>query len=186
MSLPLRDREMTVEDLYTMPDDGFQYELQAGMLVSEPLPGGRHGRVMAAVAEVLRSHVRTHRLGVVFAGDSGFVLARKPDTVRGPDVAFVSRERFEQSGDTARAFTGAPDLAVEVLSPSNTPAALHGKVADYLAAGTRRVWVVDPEARTVTAYASLLSPQVLGEEEMLAGDDVVPGFRARVGEIFAI
>ena len=146
MSLPLRDRELTVEDLYVMPDDGYKYELQAGLLVSEPLPGGRHGRVMAAVAEILRAHVKKHRLGVVFAGDSGFILARKPDTVRGPDVAFVSMERYERSGDTVRAFAGAPDLAVEILSPSNTSAGLHAKVADYLAAGTRRVWVVDSDA----------------------------------------
>ena len=186
MSLPLRDREMTVEDLYVMPDDGFNYELQAGMLVSEPAPGFRHGHVVAAIAELLRAHVKKQRLGVVLAGDSGFILARKPDTVRGPDVAFVSRERFERSGDPVRAFAGAPDLAVEVLSPSNTPAAMHAKVADYLAAGTRCVWVVDPEAQTVTVYASLLSPHRLGEDEMLDGDDVVPGFRVRVGELFEL
>jgi Uma2 family endonuclease len=186
MSLPLRDREMTVEDLYVMPDDGFNYELQAGLLVSEPLPGGRHGWVVAAVAGILRAHVRKHRLGVVFAGDSGFVLARKPDTVRGPDVAFVSRGRFERSGDAVKAFAGAPDLAVEVLSPSNTPAAMHAKVADYLAAGTRRVWVIDPESQTVTVYASLLWPLKLGQAETLDGDDVVPGFRVRVGEMFEL
>jgi len=92
MSLPLRDREMTVEDLYVMPDDGFIYELQAGLLVSEPLLGGCHGWVMAAVAEILRAHVKKHRIVVVFAGDAVFVLARKPDTVRGPDVAVVSSE----------------------------------------------------------------------------------------------
>ena len=186
MSLPLRDRNMTVEDLYVIPDDGFNYELQAGLLVSEPAPGFRHGRIMAAIAEILRAHVRQRRLGVVLAGDSGFILARKPDTVRGPDVAFVSRERFERSGDTVKAFAGAPDLAVEVLSTSNTPAAMHAKVADYLAAGTRCVWVVDPEARTVTVYVSLLWPYRLGEDEMLDGNDVVPGFRVRVGEVFEL
>jgi Uma2 family endonuclease len=123
---------------------------------------------------------------VVFAGDSGFILARKPDTVRGPDVAFVSKERFEQSRDTVKAFAGAPDLAVEVLSPSSTSAAMHAKVADYLAAGTRRVWVVDPEAQAVTVYASLLWPHRLSEAELVEGDDVVPGFRVRVGEIFEL
>jgi Uma2 family endonuclease len=156
------------------------------MLVAEPLPGGRHGWVVAAVAGILRAHVKRHRLGVVFAGDSGFVLAREPDTVRGPDVAFVSKERFDRSGETTKAFEGAPDLAVEVLSPSNTPAAVHAKVADYLAAGTSCVWVVDPEAQTVTVYASLLGPHRLGEAETLEGDDVVPGFRVRVGEIFEL
>jgi Uma2 family endonuclease len=186
MPLPLRDREMTVEDLYVMPDDGLKYELQAGMLVSEPAPGFRHGHVVAAIAELLRAHVKKHRLGVVLAGDSGFILARKPDTVRAPDVAFVSKKRFERSGDTVKAFAESPDLAVEVLSPSNTPAAMHAKVADYLAAGTRCVWVVDPEAQAVTVYASLLSPRRLGEDETLDGGDVVPGFRARVGEFFEV
>ena len=177
---------MTVDDLYVMPEDGFNYELQAGVLVSEPAPGFRHGRIMVTIAAILRAHVREQRLGVVLAGDSGFILARKPDTVRGPDVAFLSRERFERSGDTVKAFAGAPDLAVEVLSPSNTPAAMHAKVADYLAAGSRLVWVVDPEARIVTVYASLLSPRNLGEDETLDGDDVVPGFRVRVGELFEV
>ena len=106
--------------------------------------------------------------------------------MRGPDVAFVSRERHERSGDTVRAFVGAPDLAVEVLSPSTTPAAMHAKVADYLAAGTRRVWVVDPETQTVTVYASLLSPLVRGEDDTLDGEDVIPGFTVRVGDIFDV
>ena len=186
MSLPLVDRDLTVEDLYAMPNDGLTYELQAGLLISEPRPGFRHGRIIATLTEMLVTHVRRRRLGVVLAGDSWFVLARKPDTLRGPDVAFVSRVRFETSGDTVEAFAGAPDLAVEVLSPSNTPAAMHAKVADYLAAGTRRVWVVDPEARTVTVYSSLLWPHKLGEEAVLDGDDVVPGFQVRVGEIFEV
>lgn len=184
MSQPLRKREMTVEDLYVMPDDGFNYELQAGLLVAEPLPGWRHGWVVAAITQILGSHVKKHRLGVVVAGDSGFILARKPDTVRGPDVAFVSKERFERIGATVKAFAGAPDLAVEVLSPSNTPADMHAKVADYLAAGARCVWLVDPEAQTVTVYASLLWPHRLGQDEILDGDDFVPGFRVRVSELF--
>jgi Uma2 family endonuclease len=141
---------------------------------------------MLAVGALLRDHVKRHRLGVVLGGDSGFVLARKPDTVRGPDVAFVSKERAEACGDTVRAFPGAPDLAVEVLSPSNSPVAVRSKVADYLAAGTRCVWVLDSEARTATVYTSLLSPRELGEHEFIEGGEVVPGLRVRVGEIFEV
>ena len=77
-----------------MPDDGRKYELQAGMLVAEPLPGFRHGRVMFVVARILDAHVEPHGLGVVTVGDAGFVLARAPDTVRGPDVAFVAERRL--------------------------------------------------------------------------------------------
>jgi Uma2 family endonuclease len=121
MSAPGRRLELTVEDLHAMPEDGYAYELQGGLLVREPLPGFRHGRVMLRVGELLSAHARAHRLGVVIVGDSGFILARTPDTVRGPDVAFVSQARFEQQGDTVRAFCGAPDLAVEIVSPSTRP-----------------------------------------------------------------
>jgi Uma2 family endonuclease len=175
---------MTVEDLYTMPDDGRKYELQGGILVSEPLPGFRHGRIAIGMAVLLSEHVEKTQLGVVIGNDSGFILSEDPDTVRGPDVAFVSRERVNAIGDPVKAFPGAPDLAVEVLSPSNTRASMHAKVADYLAAGSRRVWVVDPEARTVKVYASLLSPRELGPEDVLSGEDVIPGFEVVVGELF--
>ena len=175
---------MTVEALYTMPDDGRKYELEAGTLVAEPLPGFRHGRVMFVIARILDAHVGPHGLGVVIVGDAGFVLARAPDTVRGPDVAYVAKRRAADQLDRRKAFEGAPDLAVEVLSPTNTPAEMHAKVGDYLAAGTRSVWVVDPERRTVAVYESLLSPQVLGEQDLLEGGDVVPGFSVRVGEFF--
>ena len=175
---------MTVEDFYALPDDEVKLELQAGVLISEPLPGFRHGRVAAAIAELLGAHVRRLRLGVVVSNDSGFLLARTPDTVRGPDVAFVSRDRVKT--DDPRAFPGAPDLAVEVLSPSNTPASMHAKVADYLAAGARRVWVVDVETHTVIVYASLLAPRYLGPKDFLDGEDVVSGFRLAVAELFEI
>ena len=186
MTLPMADRLLTVEDLDAMPEDGLKYELQAGLLVSEPLPGGRHGRVAANVAGLLREHVRRQALGVVYVNDTGFVLARRPDTVRGPDVAFVSRERFAATGDPVGAVPGAPDLAVEVLSPSNTPASVHAKVADYLAAGTRLVWIVDPGREMVTVYRSLLSPRVLSHDQELDGEDVVPEFRVAVAELFEI
>jgi Uma2 family endonuclease len=177
---------MNAEELYSLPGDEVKQELQGGYLVSEPLPGSRHGRVAAAVADELRTHVKKHRLGVVFAGDTGFVLARSPDTVRGPDVSFVTRERFEQVGESAKAFPGPPDLAIEILSPSNTPASMHAKVADYLAAGARRVWVVDSETRTVAVYATLLAPRILAPTDFLVGEDVVPGFRVRVADLFEI
>jgi len=146
------NRSLTVDDLYAMSDDDLlKHELQAGVLVSEPLPGFRHGRIVATVTWLLGVHVRREDLGVVLTGDAGFVLARGPDTVRGPDVAFVSRERVEHVADPQVAFEGPPDLAVEVLSPSSTPASAHAKVGDYLAAGTRLVWVVDPVCETVTS-----------------------------------
>ena len=139
---------------------------------------------MVAIAALLREHVQKRRLGVVVAGDAGFILARKPDTLRGPDVAFVARARIDDLDDGFRAFAGAPDLAVEIVTPSNSPEDVRAKVADYLAAGTRRVWVVNIEVRSVTVYEALLSPRLLREGDVLDAGDVVPGFSVRVGDIF--
>lgn len=186
MAQPMHHCPMSVDDLYSMPDDDQKHELQAGVLVTEPPPGFRHGRVAARVVELLGPHVRQHRLGAVISNDSGFILSRSPDTVRGPDVAFVSRERVEGVTDLLRAFPGAPDLAVEVLSPSNTAASIHAKVADYLAAGTRCVWVVDAETETVRAYRSLLGPRTFEGDDVLEVEDVLPGFRTTVAELFEV
>jgi len=180
------ERTWTVDDLYALPDDGWSYEIQQGLLLSEPLPGTRHGLVLSAIDWALNEFVREHKLGVVLSGDTGFILARSPDTVRGPDVAFVSRARFEPVGAVPSAFPGPPDLAVEVLSPSDRPGDVHAKVADYLAAGTHLVWIVDPELRRVTVYPPLLSPRVLGPVDTLDGGEVVPGFAIRVEDLVRI
>jgi Uma2 family endonuclease len=174
----------SAEDLYTLPDDGTARELQAGFLVCEPPAGGRHGDTSLALASALRRHVREHRLGRVLANDTGFVLARDPDTVRAPDVAFVTTTRWESYPDPARFLPGPPDLAVEVLTPSNSPEEMHAKVADFLAAGTRLVWVVDPETQTAAVYRTLLSPRFLGLDDVFDGENVVPGFRLPLSEIF--
>ena len=175
----------TVDELYRLPDDGRRYELVGGILVSEPLPGARHGRVIARIAQVLRTFAEREGLGEVVAADTGFVLARDPDTVRGPDVAFIARARYDAAGDPPTAFPGAPDLAVEVVSASKRPADIHAKVADYLAAGARLVWVVDadPERRTITVYETLLAPRVLAADDEIDGAAVLAGFRARVSEL---
>jgi Uma2 family endonuclease len=135
MRAPDRREKLTVDALYRMPDDGFRHELQAGLLLSEPRPGFQHGRLVMNLGAMIHEHVKEHRLGVVVTGDPGFVLARNPDTLRGPDVAFVSQRRADEQRHNVRAFEGAPDLAVEVLSPSDVPAEVRTKVAEYLAAG---------------------------------------------------
>jgi Uma2 family endonuclease len=186
MGLPIPERPVALEELYRLPDDGRRYELSAGRLLSEPLPGARHGIVTATIVALLSEFVRSRGLGVVLTADAGFILARSPDTMRGPDVAFVSRARFEEVGPVPEAFPGPPNLAVEVLSPSDRPARVHSKVAEYLAAGTRLVWVVDPAAERVAVYRSLLSPQLLGASDELDGFDVLPGFRLAVARFFQI
>jgi Uma2 family endonuclease len=180
------DRATSLEDLYALPADGRRYELQGGLLVSEPLPSPLHGQVTATVIYELERFVRPRKLGVVLTADAGFILARDPDTLGGPDAAFVSRERWERLPDTRRPIEGAPDLAVEVVSPGNSPGEMRAKVAEYLAAGARLVWVVDPEQRSVTTYAELLSPRRLGDGDELDAEDVLPGFRVAVDALWSV
>lgn len=174
---------MTEDDLYSLPDDGTRHELQAGLLLAEPVPMHPHGRVQVRLFTILSTFVERHGVGEVF-GAMGFVLARDPDTVRAPDVSFISRERLDSLGDGTRFTSGVPDLAIEIVSPSNHPGEIHGKVADYLAAGAHLVWVVDPRARIVTVYRTLLAPRRLGEEATLDGGDVIPGFAILVAKVF--
>ncbi|HEX6853638.1 MAG TPA: Uma2 family endonuclease [Candidatus Polarisedimenticolaceae bacterium] len=175
---------MNHEALYTLPDDGFRHELQAGCVVSEPPTGFAHGDAAGRVAAAIGAHARATRSGRLIVAEAGFLLASDPDTVRCPDVAFVSASRLALVRDGRRAFPGPPDLAVEVVSPSNSPGEMHAKVADYLAAGSKLVWVVDPETKTVAVYRTLLAPRFLGADDVLDGEDVVPGFTLPVAEIF--
>lgn len=132
--------------------------------------------------------VLEHRLGRVCLAETGFVLARDPDTVRAPDVAFVSMERLEAEVRRGPYFEGAPDLAVEVLSPGNASAGVAAKIRDYLTAGAKAVWVVDPSSRTLTVHrpgpASGRPPEILSETDTVDGGSAVPGFRLPVREIF--
>lgn len=165
-----------------LPDNERRDELEAGWLISEPLPSLLHDQVRRRLERILEVAVATHRLGEVF-GEAGFVLARNPDTVRGPDLSFVTRERLVGI-DYSRFFEGAPDLAIEVLSPSNRPYQVRAKVADYLAAGCRLVWVVNPARRSVTTYRTVLDPRVLGADDALECEDLIPGLSIRVESIF--
>ena len=175
---------VTEDELFRMPDEGKQYELVRGVLkVGEP-PGARHGSVAMLLGARIAQHALANRLGVVFAAETGFVLARDPDTVRAPDVAFVRKDRIPAGGPGPKYFDGAPDLAVEVLSPDDTVYEVEEKVEEYLAAGAGAVWVVNPKHRRVTVYRLDAAPRVLGERDALEGDDLVPGFRCEVREIF--
>jgi len=173
---------MTEADLVHVADDSCRHELVAGVIVSEPFATPRHDRTFRRLLRLLGDFVDARGLGEVF-GETGYVLARDPDTVRGPDLSYVSRERLSNFDD-GRFFPGAPDLAVEILSPSNRRGEMHAKVADYLAAGARLVWVVDPERMSVTTYRTLLAPRRLQAGDSLDGEDVVPGLVIPIEAIF--
>jgi Uma2 family endonuclease len=175
---------VTAEDLLRLPDDGFRYELIRGELRKMAPAGHWHGRITINVTTPLDRHVRAHHLGVVYAAETGFKLASDPDVVRAPDVAFIRQERVDEVGDVEGYWPGAPDLAVEVVSPSDTYGDVEEKVLDWLEAGARMVIVVMPRRRTVTVYRSLSDIVVLTEHDTLDGGDVVPGWTLPVREIF--
>ena len=181
----LLTRLMTADELLPMPDDGWGYELVKGELRKMAPTGDEHGEITVELTAALHAHVKKQKLGKVYAAETGFKLGSDPDTVRAPDIAFVRRERVEATGRLTGFRPGAPDLAVEVLSPSDRIGKIEGKVAQWLEGGARLVWVVSPKLHTVTVYRSLTDMVTLTEKDNLDGGDVVPGFEINVAEIFA-
>lgn len=177
-------RHLLAEEFACLPEVDAREELVRGDVVREPLPTFGHGAVAVRIAWLLESWSRRQDLGRV-VDHCGFVLARDPDTVRGPDVAFVSRDHLAAGTTDGPFFEGAPDLAVEVLSPSNRAGEIADKIRDYLRAGSRQVWVVDPERETVTVHCPDRPPRTLGPGDTLDGEEVLPGFAAPVEEVFA-
>jgi Uma2 family endonuclease len=178
----LPNRPLTAEEYARLPEGDGPDELVAGFVVWEPHPLPRHARIQVELASRLHAYSRSRELGVVLT-ECGFLLATDPDTVRGPDVAFVAVDRYDANEEAKGFFRGAPDLAVEILSPSNSAGEIHAKVADYLAAGSKVVWVIDPERRRASAYRTLLAPRMIPADGVLDGEDVVPGFRVTVSDL---
>jgi Uma2 family endonuclease len=177
-----RNPEYTAEELLAHPDRDRSELVRGTVRVSEP-PGGVHGRVVTRLASRLAAHVEHHRLGVVLV-ESGYVLRRGPDTVRGPDISFVSAARMPPDGVPEAFIPGAPDLAVEVLSPDDHPAAVEEKVTDYLEAGARMVWLVDPRRRQVVVRYAAGPPRTCHLGVLLEGEDLLPGFACPIREVF--
>ena len=176
--------QTTADDLFVMPDDGFRYELVKGELKKMSPAGSEHGAIIVNLTLFLAQHVKANNLGVVFGAETGFKIATNPDTVRAPDIAFVRRERIPESGIPKSFWSGAPDLAVEVVSPGDTYDEVEAKVEDWLTAGATAVWIVNPKRRNVTVHRSVREALILLKDEELDGESVVPGFRCRVAEIF--
>lgn len=176
---------MTADELLALPRGEFRYELVNGELKKMSPAGQKHGRITMRLTEPLAKHVRENQLGQVYAAETGFKLKNNPDTVRAADIAFIRRERLEELGETESYWPGAPDLAVEVNSPSDTVVEVEKKVIEWLEFGSRLVWVVSSKLNTVTVYRSLRDIVVLTEADTLDGGDVIPGFQIAVAKIFA-
>lgn len=179
------DALLTAQDLLNLPDDGFhRHELVRGrLLVREPTKF-RHGSTAARLGALLAMHVYKHKLGAITMAEGGYLLTTNPDTVRAPDVGFLQTSRVPQGEAQDFYVTYAPDLAVEVLSPSNRRAEINRKLGEYFAGGARLVWIVDPKRQTITVCHSPETKYVLSIKDTLDGEDVLPGFQCPVEDVF--
>ena len=177
--------KLTADDLWRMGTGDVRRELVDGEVIEMAPVGGVHGRVTNRIALKLTLHVDAHGGGEIVTGDVGFVLLLPgdPERVRAPDVAFVSTGRLPEGRVPQGFIRGAPDLAVEVLSPSDNPVDVQQKVRDYLEARTRLVWVVAPAARTVTVYRPDGSARLVREPEHLDGENVLRGLTISLSDI---
>ncbi|HEX3149532.1 MAG TPA: Uma2 family endonuclease [Gemmataceae bacterium] len=185
MATATQGRLLTAEEFMELPNpiDGSKQELVRGVVITMPPPKAIHGYCAAQATIAIGGFVGQHRLGILVANDTGVLLERGPDTVRGPDVAYWSfkRQAFVPDGY----FELAPDLAVEVLSPSNTRKQIDTKIREYLKAGTKLVWVIDPLDRSVRIYRTDPDRAVfLHSGATLDGEDVLPGFQFPVTGLF--
>lgn len=180
-----KTHSFSAEDLLLLQDDGFRYELIQGVIRRMTPAGFTHGKIAMRIAAHLLRHVDDQKLGVVCAAETGFKIAENPDTVRAPDVAFVRQERILHIGEPAGFWPGPPDLAIEILSPHDTYAEVNEKVMTWLEAGTLMVIVVNPRNRNLAVYRSLNEINLLTNNDVLQGADVVPGWSLPIALLFA-
>ena len=170
----------TAEDLWKQIDDGYRYELVKGVIRRMPPAGFDHGIRAAKIGRHLDAHVEKHKLGYVCGAETGFKISENPDTVRAPDAAFVCQTAIDEQGIPKGYWEGAPDLAVEVISPSDT----YTEVDEWLNAGCAMVWVMNPRRETVEVYRSPEDITVLRGNDILEGGDVIEGFQCYVRDLF--
>ena len=179
-----RAKLLTADDLLRLHGEGIKGELIKGVLHQKVSTGLEHGQIVTNWAILLGGFVKPRRLGRVFGSDTGVLLERGPDTVREPDVAFISAERMPLDVRERRYAQIAPDLVVEVVSPSDRPIPVFDKAQMWLRYGVRLVWITDPETRTIMALPQSGPTRTYTEDDTLDGGDVLPGFTCAVRDIF--
>ncbi len=177
-------QRLTADELWEMPEvPGKRYELVEGELVEMPGAGMLHNFIVGLLYRLIDAYAREHQLGVAFSDGLGYLIRRDPDILRIPDVSFLSRARLPEGQIVSGYCPVAPDLAVEIVSPNDRFSDVLAKVHEYLAAGTRLVWVVWPEGQMVIVHGSDGVAE-LGPEDVLSGEDVLPDFEVRVKQLF--
>lgn len=183
MSIAVQKQLLTAEEFFLLPDpgDGSQQELVRGEVITMPPPGGMHGVSCNKAGRRLGNFVEDNDRGTVANNDTGFVTERNPDSVRGPDISYWSKERLKEV--PVGYIEISPDMLIEVLSPSNRSKQIRAKLIEYFAKGVRLVWVIAPEDRTLTIYRMPDEGRVLHETVTATGEDVLPGFTCRVSDL---
>lgn len=175
---------VTAQELWQLSEENTKYELVKGELVEMTPPGGTHGRTALRIGWLIQSFLKSKNLGEGMV-ETGYLLTSNPDTVRAPDVSFLSTEKIPAEGLPDSYVSGAPDLAVEIVSPGDTAAEIQSKVQDYLTHGSRLVWVVYPQQRLVVVHHPDGTARTLHETDTLTGEDVLPDFFCQVADIFS-
>jgi Uma2 family endonuclease len=174
---------VTAEELLALPDPK-SFELYDGELRTVSPANARHGDIASQIGMLLRQYVSPRKLGRVMIG-AGYVLARNPDSVLGPDVSFLAQARIPAAGLPEKSFEGSPDLAVEIISPTNPRREIEKKMQRYFRAGTLLRWVVDPTSETVHLHRPNAPVHTVSRRDTISGEMVIPGFSCNVAEFFA-
>ena len=181
---PRQTRRMTFEEAALLDPDEDGGEIVDGEWVPATKGTWHHGEIVITIGFLLKLYAREHAGWSVSGADPGVKLGRSPDRLRGPDVGMVKTERVPQGKGAGGWLDGAPDVAVEVLGDSQTYSEMTKKALEYLAAGARMVWIVDADPRRLVLFTPPNQVRILGEDDILEGGDVLPGFRCKVAEMF--
>ncbi|GAB4582060.1 MAG: hypothetical protein Fur0022_48130 [Anaerolineales bacterium] len=179
-----KQKLITAEEFAEMDELG-RAELINGRIIEMPPPQNRHGRCESKFTIRIGNFVEANKLGIVMSGENGIYIQRNPDTVRAADVTFISYAQWAKQVDKDGYLEIAPELIVEILSPSDSWTKVMTKLRDYFSIGVRLVWVADTETRIVHAFRSPTDVREFKEGEELPGDEVLPGFSVAVAELFA-
>ncbi|HWN95707.1 MAG TPA: Uma2 family endonuclease [Methylomirabilota bacterium] len=173
----------TEAELAALPDDGYIHEVVDGELVMSPKNNFRHGDICVRISMALGQFAKSRRLGAVCDSSTGFWMQNR--NCRAPDVSFISKERLKGKRRADNAFfQGAPDLAIEVLSPDNTPGEISRRLKDFFSSGTRLAWIINPEKECAEVCHSPTERRLVGPGGVLDGEEVVPGFQLSLTELF--
>lgn len=175
---------LTADDLLRLSRKGVKGELVKGVLHQTMSVGGEHGEIAGALIAEIRAHIRPRRMGRVGGSDAGVRLERNPDTVREPDVVYISAEKLPLEVRMPGYYEVIPDLVAEIASPGDSPREIADRIAMWHRYGVRLVWAVYPATRTIVAHPLGGVTVVFGSDDVLDGGAVIPGFQCPVRDLF--